>query len=122
MQETGISSGQEWLLDVPRCLPVCVRKRSGALAPFEPEKLTLVLEKCGSAAGEFGGEEARRLGEVVLRRLAADHQPRVVAAAELQRLLEEVLAAAGHMGAVRSVIACGERRRALRQRGLALVN
>jgi anaerobic ribonucleoside-triphosphate reductase len=122
MQKAASSPSQVWLLDVPRNLPVCVRKRSGALARFEPEKIILVLEKCGRACGEFGEAEARRLADEVLGRLAANHHPRVVEAAELQRLLEEVLAAAEFYGAVRSAIACGERRRALRQRGLALVN
>lgn len=114
--------GQEWLLDVPRNLPVCVRKRGGTLQPFEPLKLALVLEKCGQASGEFGEERARDLAEDVLGRLAANHQLKVVEAQELQRLVEEVLAAGGFVGAVRSTIACGERRRALRQRGVALVN
>lgn len=122
MQNAVSSPSQEWLLDVPRNLPVCVRKRSGALARFEPEKITVVLEKCGRACGEFAEAEARRLAEQVLGRLASDSRPRVVEAGELQRLLEEVLAGAGFYGAVRSAIACGERRRALRQRGLALVN
>lgn len=114
--------GQEWLLDVPRNLPVCVRKRGGTLQTFEPLKLAQVLEKCGQASGEFGEDRARDLAEEVLGRLAANHQLKVVEAQELQRLVEEVLAAGGFVGAVRSTIACGERRRALRQRGVALVN
>jgi anaerobic ribonucleoside-triphosphate reductase len=114
--------GQEWLLDVPRNLPVCVRKRGGTLQTFEPLKLAQVFEKCGQASGEFGEDRAKDLAEEVLGRLAANHQLKVVEALELQRLVEEVLAGSGFVGAVRSVIACGERRRALRQRGVALVN
>jgi hypothetical protein len=45
---------QGWLLDVPRNLPVCVRKRQGTLVQFEPAKLAAVLEKIGRAEGEFG--------------------------------------------------------------------
>jgi ribonucleoside-triphosphate reductase len=113
---------QGWLLDVPRNLPVCVRKRSGALVRFEPEKLATVLEKTGRAAEEFGPETARDLAEILLGRLATGHTLRVVEAADLQRLLEELLAERGHLGAVRAAIACGEHRRTLRQRGLALVD
>jgi ribonucleoside-triphosphate reductase len=116
------SPAQEWLLDVPRNLPVCVRKRGGTLQPFEPLKLALVLERCGQAGGEFGEDRAKGLADEVLGRLAANHQLKVVEARELQRLVEEVLAGNGFVGAVRSAIACGERRRALRQRGVALVN
>ncbi len=117
-----VTPDQRWLLDVPRNLPVCVRKRGGKIQAFEAGKLVRVLESSGRASGEFGADEAASLGELVLRRLAVSHRVRVVAAEELQRLVEEVLAAGGFMGAVRASIACGERRRALRQRGLALVN
>ncbi len=122
--QDAISSpeAQSWLIDVPRNLPVCVRKRSGALVRFEAEKLASSFEKIGRACGEFGIEEANALTDAVLQKLAADHQLRVVEADKLQRLVEETLVERRYADSVRSAIACGEQRRAMRERGLALVD
>ncbi|GAB4181857.1 MAG: ribonucleoside triphosphate reductase [Terrimicrobiaceae bacterium] len=58
----------------------------------------------------------------MLGRLAAQHDVRVVTAAELQARLEETLAGAGHLGALRAAIACRERRQSLEDRGTTLVD
>jgi ribonucleoside-triphosphate reductase (formate) len=113
---------QTWLFDVPRLMPECVRKRGGALQVFESGKLRAALERAGRASGEFGRERAVELGEELMRRLAARHAVRLVTAADLQGLFEEVLAEEGHLGALRAAIACREQRRSLRQQGGALVD
>jgi ribonucleoside-triphosphate reductase (formate) len=116
------SPQQTWLLDVPRLLPECVRKRDGSLQTFEPGKVAAAFDRAGRASGEFDRAVAGDLAEEVLRRIAAAHAVRVVKAAELQEVFEEVLAAAGHLGAARAAIACREQRRTLRERGAALVD
>ena len=113
---------QTWLFDVPRLMPECVRKRGGALQVFDATKLRAALERAGRAAGEFGRERASELAEELVRRMAARHTVRLVTSADLQRLFEEVLAAEGHLGALRAAIACREQRRSLRQQGGALVD
>lgn len=115
-------SAQTWLLDVPRALPSCVRKRNGALVGFEPGKLAAAFERVGRASGEFGSEVAGDLTEGLLRGLASRHVLRVVSSAELQELFEEVVVGAGFLDAARAAIACREQRRNLRERGAALVD
>lgn len=116
------SSVQTWLLDVPRALPVCVRKRSGALQAFDVAKVRVAFERAGRAAGEFDGERAEGLAEAFLERLARRRPLRVVSAVELRAIFEETLAQEGYVGALRAAIACREQRRALRERGAVLVD
>jgi ribonucleoside-triphosphate reductase (formate) len=120
--DTLSSPQQTWLLDVPRLLPECVRKRNGSLESFVPGKVAAAFDRAGRASGEFDRAVAGDLAEEVLRRIAAAHAVRVVKAAELQEVFEEVLAAGGYLGAARAAIACREQRRTLRERGAALVD
>jgi ribonucleoside-triphosphate reductase len=113
---------QSWLLDVPRSLPECVRKRDGAIAGFDAKKITEAMERAGRASGDFGAERAIELREELLRKLAAKHEVRIVATGDLEELFDGVLAEAGYLGALRASIACREQRRALRERGAALVD
>lgn len=119
---TDSPPNQTWLLDVPRRLPQCVRKRGGTIERFDASKVVSALTRAGRAAGEFEEERAGELSEEVLRRVAAKHVIRVIAAADLQSTLEEVLMAEGHLGAARAAITCRERRRGLEERGQALVD
>lgn len=49
---------QAWLLDVPRTLPVCVRKRDGAIARFDALKIIKSFQRVGMESGEFEGQPA----------------------------------------------------------------
>ncbi len=113
---------QTWLLDVPRSLPVCVRKRNGSIAAFEAGKLSAALERAGRASGEFGPGHAGELAEDLMRKLARRQDARIVSTGDLERDLDAVLAAAGFLQTLRVAIACREQRRALRERGEALVD
>jgi anaerobic ribonucleoside-triphosphate reductase len=116
------TENQKWLLDVPRALPACVRKRDGRLQKFELRKLASALAACGRASGEFGDRNAEAMADTVAARLAADDRPRMVTADRLQKLLEEELAARGCYDSVRVAIAFGERKRARRERRRVMVD
>ena len=122
MSENLPSLSQSWLLDVPRSLPICVRKRDGAIVAFDALKIARALERAGNASGEFDSVLAKDLSEGLLRKLAINHQLRVVSTVSLQELMEETLAEANFLGSLRAAIACREQRRALRERGKLLVD
>jgi anaerobic ribonucleoside-triphosphate reductase len=113
---------QKWLLDIPRALPACVRKRDGRLQTFELRKVASALARCGLASAEFEEEAATGIADEMMARLAAEGRPRVVMADRLQKLMEEVLAVREFYGSVHAAIAFGERKRARRERRQAVVD
>ena len=44
-----------------------IKKRSGSVVKFRPEKITSAIERAGLASEEFGETEARQLTETVLK-------------------------------------------------------
>jgi ribonucleoside-triphosphate reductase len=95
--------------------PERIRKRNGAVAPFDPEKITEAIGKAGRAAGEFDRPEARRLTDRVLRliREVLDHE--VPEVEEIQDLVEDVLLASPHKRTAKAYILYREQHALLRR-------
>ncbi len=113
---------QAWLLDVPRTLPVCVRKQNGTIARFEAPRIIRSFQRVGIESGEFEGPVADELSEMLLQKLATGHDLRIVTALELQEVFDEALAERGFFGALRLAIAWREQKNINRDRSAAMVD
>ena len=113
---------QAWLLDVPRTLPVCVRKRDGAIARFDALKIIKSFQRVGMESGEFEEPPAHELAEMLIQKLAAGHDLRIVTTRELQKVFDEVLAKRGYLAALRLAIAWREQKNVYRDRSAAMVD
>jgi ribonucleoside-triphosphate reductase len=70
---------------------VSIKKRSGTIVPFKPEKITAAINRAGEATGEFGEEAAQRLTLRILN-LAQQALPGEIPSVEqIQDIVEEVL-------------------------------
>ncbi len=68
-----------------------IRKRNGAIVPFNPEKIARAIARAGEETGEFGADEAHRLA---LRTVAIVHSLQdslEVTVENVQDIVEEVL-------------------------------
>jgi len=114
------SSLQAWLLDVPRSLPVCVRKRDGSIVTFDAQKVVKSFQRVGLESGEYEG--AGELAELLLQKIAVGHDLRIVTTGKLQDVFDEVLAERGHLGSLRLAIAWREQKNVHRDRSAAMVD
>ncbi len=72
-------------------LPVCVRKRNGALVEFDKEKIVAALTKAGSATDEFSESKAQVLAAQVLSYISSPPVQRVLDVEQLQDFVERTL-------------------------------
>lgn len=102
--------------------PRHLSKRSGAVEPFDPEKIVNAVARAGRASGEFGNERAHWLAHYdVLRRLRSLRLS-TVGIEQVQDAVEASLFAAGHRGTLRAYIVYREQHRKLRDGRRSLVD
>ena len=93
-----------------------VIKRSGALVPFDADKIRSAIERAGQATGAFDAAEAQLLTaqavKVLTHRFGPDRAPQIE---EIQDVVEQVLISANHFATARAYIVYREQRARLRR-------
>ena len=72
-------------------LPKLITKRDFSVVDFEPEKITLAIEKAGAQTEEFDRTEANRLTEDVLDLIEAHNDYENLTVEKVQDFVEEAL-------------------------------
>lgn len=74
-----------------------VKKRTGAVVPFNPERITNVIYRAAVAVGGRDKEKAEELGKKVVQMLEAKYEPGYIPnIEEIQDVVEKVLIENGH--------------------------
>ena len=102
--------------------PLSVLKRSGALAPFDADKIRSAVERAGAASGEFSGAEAHLLAMQAVKVIAHRFVARVPSIEEIQDIVEQVLISANHFATARAYIVYREQRARLRRDASSVVD
>jgi ribonucleoside-triphosphate reductase (formate) len=102
--------------------PSTIIKRDGAGQPFDSAKIHGALVRAGRASGEFDGDMAQRLTELVLMYLATLRHPDRLHVEQVQDQVERALYEAGHRATLRAYIVYREQHRHLRQDRKTLVD
>lgn len=90
-------------------------KRNGSEEKFNPEKITLAIQKAGEATGEFDSEMAQKLTIRVLnitQQMIADRLPKVE---EIQDIVEQVLLTSPYLKTARAYIIYREQHKQIRE-------
>ncbi|WP_036793012.1 anaerobic ribonucleoside-triphosphate reductase, partial [Pleomorphomonas koreensis] len=95
--------------------PLSVLKRSGALAPFDAEKIRSAIERAGAASGEFSSTEAQLLAMQAVKVIAHRFAARMPSIEEIQDVVEQALISANHFSTARAYIVYREQRARLRR-------
>lgn len=102
--------------------PLSVLKRSGALAPFDADKIRSAVERAGGASGEFSSAEAHLLAMQAVKVIAHRFVARVPSIEEIQDIVEQVLISANHFATARAYIVYREQRARLRRDASSVVD
>ncbi|MBS1166437.1 MAG: anaerobic ribonucleoside-triphosphate reductase [Proteobacteria bacterium] len=102
--------------------PLSVLKRSGALAPFDAEKIRSAVERAGAASGEFSSAEAHLLAMQAVKVIAHRFADRMPSIEEVQDVVEQVLISANHFATARAYIVYREQRARLRRDAKAVID
>jgi ribonucleoside-triphosphate reductase len=102
--------------------PSTVIKRSGAIAPFDGDKITSAIERAGKATGAFDAAEAQLLSIQTLKVLAHRFHDRAPHIEQIQDVVEQVLISANHFATARAYIVYREQRTRLRSDQRTLVD
>jgi ribonucleoside-triphosphate reductase len=95
-------------------LPQSIVKRSGALAPFDSDKIRSAIARAGHATSEFDNEEAGRLTEQTVKVIAHRFVGVTPHIEQVQDIVEQVLISADHFTTARAYIVYREKREQLR--------
>lgn len=96
-----------------------IRKRSGELAVFKQEKITIAIAKAGKATGEFGLEAAEEMsGNVHATLVDAAVKDRIPTVEEVQDLVEAQLAGKGFVKTAKAYILYRDQHARIRGMGL----
>jgi ribonucleoside-triphosphate reductase len=102
--------------------PSTVVKRSGAIAPFDGDKICSAIERAGKATGAFDAAEAQLLSSQTLKVLAHRFHDRAPHIEQIQDVVEQVLISANHFATARAYIVYREQRTRLRSDHRTLVD
>jgi len=102
--------------------PITVTKRSGAIVPFETDKIRFAIERAGKATGAFDADEAQLLTIQTLKVLAHRFHDRAPHIEQVQDVVEQVLISANHFSTARAYIVYREQRSRLRSDRRTLVD
>ncbi|SCM77981.1 Anaerobic ribonucleoside-triphosphate reductase [uncultured Pleomorphomonas sp.] len=106
----------------PASPPLSVLKRSGALVPFDADKIRSAVERAGAATGEFSGGEAQLLAMQAVKVLAHRFAGCTPSIEEIQDVVEQALISANHFATARAYIVYREQRARLRRDANAVVD
>lgn len=102
--------------------PRTVVKRSGAIAPFDGDKICSAIERAGKATGAFDADEAKLLAIQTLKVLAHRFHDRAPHIEQIQDVVEQALISANHFATARAYIVYREQRARLRSDRRTLVD
>ncbi len=103
-------------------LPAEVIKRDGRRTGFDRSRIDSAIQRAGAATGEFGEEEARRLGSEVVKVLSHARWQGALDIERIQDVVEQVLISADYLRTARAYIVYREQHRKLRQDRRTLVD
>jgi len=103
-------------------LPAEVIKRDGRRTGFDRSRIDSAIQRAGAATGEFGEEEARRLGSEVVKVLSHARWEGALDIERIQDVVEQVLISADYLRTARAYIVYREQHRKLRQDRRTLVD
>ena len=107
-----------------------IKKRDGRVVDFDANKISVAIRKASEATGEFGGEEMKRLADIVVSILTGANDPTsplrlrsglrgarksIPTVEQVQDIVEQVLMAASHYKTAKAYILYRQRRTELRQ-------
>ena len=92
-----------------------IRKRSGELVPFQPEKITCAIFKAATAVGGKDWELAKRLTDQVVALAEQELDGREADVETIQDIVERVLIKNGHAKTAKAYILYREKRRSARE-------
>ena len=92
-----------------------IRKRSGELVPFQPEKITCAIYKAATAVGGKDWELAKRLTDQVVALAEQELDGREADVETIQDIVERVLIKNGHAKTAKAYILYREKRRSARE-------
>ncbi len=96
-------------------VPVSIRKRDGAVVPFDGDKILSAIRRAGAATGDFDGDEARLLTAQVVKVLSHRFAGQVPDIERIQDVVEQALISANHFRTMRAYSVYREQRARLRQ-------
>ena len=102
--------------------PSSVVKRSGAIVPFDGEKIRSAIERAGKATGAFEADEAQLLAIQALKVLSHRFHERAPHIEQVQDVVEQVLISSNHFATARAYIVYREQRMRLRSDRRTLVD
>ncbi len=105
-----------------RELPVCVRKRDGALVEFDEAKIIAAITKAGVATEEFDAAKAESLAAQVLAYISSPPVQRVLGVEQIQDFVERTLMENQLFTTARAYIVYREAHRRIRDRKAAMVD
>ena len=100
--------------DAAVAVPVRIRKRDGAVAPFDAEKICSAIRRAGAATGEFDALEARLLTAQAVKVLAHRFPGQIPDIERIQDVVEQALISANHFRTMRAYSVYREQRARLR--------
>lgn len=81
-----------------------IRKRDGRIVPFNPEKITIAIQKAILAVGEQDGKLAKNIADQVVQRIEDHFKTGIPGVEDVQDVVEEVLILNGHAKVAKAYI------------------
>ncbi len=95
--------------------PAHIKKRDGAVVPFNADKILSAIRRAGAATGEFGEDEARLLTAQAVKVLSHRFAGQIPDIERIQDVVEQALISANHFRTMRAYSVYREQRARLRQ-------
>ena len=92
-----------------------IKKRSGSVVKFRPEKITSAIERAGLASEEFGETEARQLTETVLKNAEKAIIGKTPTVEQIQDIVEDTLLDNGYKKTAKAYIIYRDQHQKIRE-------
>lgn len=92
-----------------------IKKRSGSVVKFRPEKITSAIERAGLASEEFGETEARQLTETVLKNAEKTIIGKTPTVEQIQDIVEDALIDSGYKKTTKAYIIYRDQHQKIRE-------
>ena len=92
-----------------------IKKRSGSVVKFRPEKITSAIERAGLASEEFGETEARKLTETVLKNAEKAIAGKIPTVEQIQDVVEDTLLDNGYKKTAKAYIIYRDQHQKIRE-------
>jgi ribonucleoside-diphosphate reductase alpha chain len=92
-----------------------IRKRDGRIVAFDPQKITIAIQKAILAVKEKNGDLAREMSKEVVKLLEERFKDKTPSVEDVQDIVEEVLIKSGHAKVAKAYILYRQKRTELRE-------